>query len=170
MKNYFGHSSLSPFHLSVGAVLVNDQGQVACHYFDKITDDKTAITYKNFYILMRETVEPNEPLEQSVTRGLKEEFGATGEILDYLGPQFISMQREGYSFFKTTLYFLVRLISIDVNSRLDDDPERGSQIQRHDVEFLIQTMQHQIGKDYREDMNESEILERARPLLQQPRT
>lgn len=161
MKSLYGHSLQSPYHLSVGVVLVDDQRRVACHYFQQIEDGKTKQVYRDFYILMRETVEPNETLEQAVARGLKEEFGAKGRIIDFLGSQTIVMPRDGYEINKTTLYFLVRLDTIDPSKRLSDDPERGSQIQWYDIAEMIEKMSQQKGKDYRADMNEAEILERA---------
>lgn len=166
MVNHFSHSAKSPFHLSVGAVLFNDTHEVACHFFESITDDKTDVTYKDVYILMRETLESSETLEQAIARGLEEEFGAKGEIIDFIGAQSISFQRESYKFHKTTLYFLAHLTSIDATKRLSDDPEIGSEIQWKDMDFLIRHMKSQTPPAYREDMNESEIIERAKQALE----
>jgi hypothetical protein len=169
MVNHFSHSANSPFHLSVGAVLIDESHKVACHFFENIADSKTGDIYKDTYILMRETLEPNETLEQAVARGLAEEFGAKGEIMDFIGAQSISFQRENYQFYKTTLYFLVQLTSIDVSKRLSNDPEGGSEIQWQDIDFLIGKMNAQVPPDYREDMNESDVLARAESMLEKLR-
>ena len=76
--NYFQSSQEFPFHISVGAVLRNKQGEIACHYFD--TFSHLGESAEDFYILMRETIEPNETIEKALARGLKEEFGAEAQI------------------------------------------------------------------------------------------
>ncbi|HRV76395.1 MAG TPA: NUDIX hydrolase, partial [Candidatus Saccharimonadales bacterium] len=80
MKNYFQGRSDHPYHLSVGAVLLNDKNEVACHYFVD-----APVIGGEVCILMRESVEDGEVLEEALARGLMEEFGAMGNISTYIG-------------------------------------------------------------------------------------
>jgi hypothetical protein len=108
--NYFIGICDEPFHLSVGAILVNDKGEVAHHFWNK-KEYKNAV-YENIYLLMRETIEPNESLEQAVTRGLQEEFGVVATLETYLG-SLVAAAKTTREFQKTTLYFLCNLEKID---------------------------------------------------------
>lgn len=152
-------------HISVGAVLVNEQQQIASHHFDNVVDNQTGVVYSDFNILMRESLELNESLEQAVARGLMEEFGATGEITRYLGPLGAEIPHNDFTVMKTTLYFLVDLIHFDPNLRDDNDSERDSTIEWHDVDYLIRKMNQQIKNNPRPDLNEAEILERAKLFI-----
>lgn len=148
-----------PTHLSVGAVLLNDQHEVLCHYFHKTPWEGL----RDIYVLMRETVEEDEPLEAAVARGLAEEFGASGEIIKYLGPLVSHYQDVEAQMMveKTTLYFLVRLGDLDATKRDETDPEKDSVLEWYPPEVLVDRMQDQ-GRRYpdRTDLNESEILKR----------
>ncbi len=75
MKNlhYFIGQKKSPFHLSVGAVLLNKRGEVAVHHFPKSPKNP------EFFILMRRTLKPKESLETALEKGLREEFGMKGK-------------------------------------------------------------------------------------------
>lgn len=108
---------------------------------------------------MRETMEIGEALEGAVLRGISEEFGAKGEIVDYIGSIKSQFNRNTVPIEKTTLYFLVRLNDYDLSKRLKDDEENLSEIQWKSLEFLIPKMKEQ-GKRYRRtDLDESAILE-----------
>lgn len=89
MKNYFQGNSKHPQHISVGAVVLNDKNEICCHHFDSRINKFIGYWKDNgledFYILMRETIEPNETLEHALHRGLMEEFGVEAELLDYIG-------------------------------------------------------------------------------------
>jgi len=148
-----------PTHLSVGAVLRNELGQILCHHFDKSPGEGLS----DIYVLMRETVENNESLEASVHRGLMEEFGATGTITKYLGPIIGNYPEADPTQMteKTTLYFLVEVIDFDPARRHTGDAESASVLQWQTPEFLIEKMTAQRARvGDRGDLDESPILNR----------
>ena len=77
MKPSFVGEAEHPYHLSVGAVVYDQEGQIAVHHFAE------RFGAKDIYTLMRETIEYQEPLPTAVARGLKEEFDLTGTIEMY---------------------------------------------------------------------------------------
>ena len=168
MKNYFQGNSEHPQHISVGAILLNDKNEICCHHFDSSKYDFKGYWkdegLENFYILMRETIEPNETIEGALRRGLMEEFGAEGELIDYVGSIKSRFESKGIEIEKTTLYFLFKLKGQDLNKRGTDDVEFESQLEWHTAEFLIPKMKEQSAKYGRTDVDESSILERALSL------
>lgn len=161
-QNYFQGTPDNPYHISVGAVVRNNEGKVCCHYFDSLTV-KSIGTLENFYLLMRETIEPNETIEQCLSRGLMEEFGITATLNKYVGSIVSNFRVKDTDVFieKTTLYFLCDFVSIDESRRNKDDLEAASQIQWLDPSDLISKMKEQGKRLDREDADESVILERA---------
>lgn len=161
---YFQGNSEHPQHVSVGGILLNEKGEVCCHHF--FTKDLkgywTEEGLDDFYILMRETIEPNESLEQALRRGLREEFGATGEIIDYVGAIKSTFEHKGVAIEKTTLYFLCTLISQDVSRRTGKDIESQSAIEWQTADYLIPRMKEQAARFGRTDIDESSILERIK--------
>lgn len=113
-------------------------------------------------ILMRETVEENESLEEALARGLMEELGATAEISNYLGSKVTYFESRGVKVQKTTLYFKVQLKSFDERSRLEGDPESSSQILWLDLEEAIEKIQKIYKERKIDDINESDIIQRVR--------
>ena len=83
MANLVQGSREYPYHISVGAVLVDPQGKVCAHHFDALEIGPRKA--KDFYILMRETPEPGESLEITLERGLREEFCATATTRHFIG-------------------------------------------------------------------------------------
>ena len=156
-QNYFQGTSLRPYHISIGAVVRNTDGKIGCHYFRKFTHT-TMGQFENFYLLMRETIEPNESIEVCLVRGLMEEFGATGSLESYLGSIKSDFTHKNVVIEKTTLYFLCNLISFDVAKRKLDDAESQSEIMWVEKEKLILHMKEQGKRLGREDLDESEIL------------
>ncbi len=165
MQSPFKSTKESPYHLSVGAVLVDKEGQIACHYFKKFQVTGEDQKYDDFYILMRETVESGEGLEEAVLRGIKEEFGATGEIEKFVGTLLTKFPRGDVWIEKTTAYFLIRLKDFDINNRIFDDCEKESIIQWQPIDFLISKMETQGQRYERTDLDESEILKRAKKYV-----
>src|SRR3990167_8504982 len=79
MNNFYQHSLPQPYHISVGGVLFNDNHEICVHHFFK-KDIPEAVHFlmdfqDDIYHLMRESLEGNEPLQDAVVRGMKEEFG-----------------------------------------------------------------------------------------------
>lgn len=152
-----------PFHLSAGAVVLDDNGKVLCHYYKKLRGGE------NIYILMRETVGDDANIFDTVHRGLMEEFGAEAEIQNYIG----SLIAEDKWFGeidqptlvqKTTIYFLCKLKRVDDNLRLQDHPEFGSEIVRIDIDELIEKMKVNYEKYKWKDIREFEVLERVKSI------
>ncbi|OGI20587.1 MAG: hypothetical protein A3J06_03305 [Candidatus Moranbacteria bacterium RIFCSPLOWO2_02_FULL_48_19] len=114
---------------------------------------------------MRETVEKEESLEQAVLRGIKEEFGATGEIERFIGTLVTKFPRGEMWIEKTTVYFLIKLKDFDPSKRVLDDGEKVSVVQWQPIDFLISKMEEQQKKYERTDLDESEILKRAKKFL-----
>lgn len=161
MTSIYQHTTENPFHISVGAVLVNGTGEVCAHTFaakDLPEDIRSAVDTERVYILMRESVEDGETLTEAVARGLQEEFGATGRVIKYLGSlRGRALSSKGFgSFQKTTLYFLVELEQ--TGERPDDDDESSSELEWVEPRLLLEKMRAQKSNS-RDDMDESEIIE-----------
>ena len=165
MENYFRGTRNHPYHLSIGAVVINDKNEVCCHYFKKLTLRKAFEGFTDFYILMRESMEMGESIEQTLHRGLKEEFGITGNIVTYLG----SLQGEytvkavepTYSIEKTTLYFLVKMKTFKPELRAQEDAEKESEIQWQPIDVLVYKMKEQGVRLNNNTLDESLILQRV---------
>jgi ADP-ribose pyrophosphatase YjhB (NUDIX family) len=168
MQNYFQGNSKHPQHISVGVVLINDKNEICCHHFDSQKSDFEGYWkdqgLENFYILMRETIEPGETLEKALHRGLMEEFGTEAELVDYIGSIQSYFKSKGVEIEKTTLYFICKLINQDLGKRSTGDVEFESQIEWQTADFLISKMKEQSLKYGRTDIDESSILERLLAL------
>lgn len=168
MQNYFQGNSQHPQHISIGALVLNEEGKVCCHHFDSTKSNFKGYWkdqgLEDFYILMRETVEPNETLEQALHRGLMEEFGIEAELVDYIGSIQSHFKSKGVEIEKTTLYFLCKLKSQDLSRRSAGDVEFESQVEWQTPDFLIPKMKEQVTKYDRTDIDESKILEKIKNL------
>lgn len=159
---FFQASQTQPYHLSVGAVLFDQEGRVACHHFTEI------VGQKDVYILMRESMEDDETILMTLERGLKEEFGATADPVAFLGCLSGFLPDSHLCFDKTTLYIACRVTHSDPTSRDPDDPEASSLIEWLDPEELISLMQAQGERFFkRVDADESEVIKRALPYIRQ---
>ncbi len=156
---FFQASKQQPYHLSIGAVLFNEKGQVACHHF------KEVLGQKDIYILMRESMENDETILITLERGLKEEFGATAKPVAFLGCLSGFLPDSKLSFDKTTLYVACQLIGWNPAERDPNDPEATSIIEWLDPNELISIMQKQGNKFKRVDADESEMIKRALPFF-----
>jgi len=158
---FFQASQKQPYHLSVGAVLFDQNGHIACHFFKEI------LGHKDVYILMRESVENEENLLNTLHRGLMEEFGATASPVAFLGSLSGYLPDPKLPFEKTTLYVVCQVIEWDPAMRDMNDPEAGSIIDWLEPNELIKLMQKQGEKFKRVDANESEMIVRALPYIQE---
>lgn len=160
-KPFFQASQKQPYHVSVGAVLFDQNGRIACHHFKEIFD------HKNIYILMRESMENDETPLMTLHRGLKEEFGAIAEPIAFLGCLSGHLPDSRLSFEKTTLYIACRVISWDPKKRDLEDLEASSTIEWLEPSVLISLMQEQgVRFAHRVDADESEIIKRALLYIQ----
>jgi ADP-ribose pyrophosphatase YjhB (NUDIX family) len=164
-ENFFISTQESPYHLSVGAIVYNEDKKIACHYFKEFLARDENKMYEDFYILMRESVEANESLEQAVLRGVREEFGSTGEIRRFIGSLVTKFPRGDVWVEKTTVYFLIKIQDTNIFDRDPKDAESTSVIEWQPIDDLIAKMETQ-GKNYeRTDLDESAILKRAKLYL-----
>ena len=156
-----------PYHLSVGAVLVNDQNEVVCHYVKEplLGAPGEYRHARDYYLLMRETPEAGETFEETLHRGLLEEFGATGEIVMFLGSQQAIFKADAFEMKKTTIYFLVRMTSLDEEKRNKEELEGKSEVVFLSPDECIANMKAQWERSYVETLNEAEIVERAKEYL-----
>ncbi len=157
MQNYFIGTKEHPHHISIGGVLRNQKGEVAAHYFKHFSHPAFGDA-ENFYILMRETPELGESMEETLMRGLMEEFGATASLVSFLGTIVSHFPKRESIIEKTTLYFLCDLESIDETKRAKDDLETASEIRWIAPQELISLMEAQRARINREDLDESKVL------------
>ncbi len=160
MTKLFQHSAKSPYHISVGAVLTNGEGNILVHTFRE-KDVPSGFVHnlgglEMVSILMRESLENRESLEGAVTRGLQEEFGMEGIIKKYLGSEQHFLETPGGSFEKTTVYFEVELTHI--GERPSDDAEGHSTLEWIEPSVLIERMEDQGRRTDRKDLDESKII------------
>lgn len=160
-NNPFFQASLEqPYHLSIGAVLFDQNGRIACHHFHEV------LGHKDIYILMRESMENNESPLMTLHRGLKEEFGAVCKPIAFLGNLSGYLPDPNLPFDKTTLYIACQLVQWDPKDRDLADPEAGSTIEWIDPESLIALMEKQgVRFHHRADADESEMIKRAIPYI-----
>lgn len=159
--NYWQGNADHPYHLSVGAVLINDEKKVCALHYTDFHDPTDGTVYPHLYTLMRKTLEPNETLEQALLRGIALEFGAIGKIVEFLGSQRGPFFHKGVQVEKTTVYFLVRYESAVTAG------ETGAAVEWMEPGELMEKMRHQhMQTPDRGDIDEAEIIERARKYME----
>ncbi len=142
-----------------------DYSKVLFHHIPKFQD------YEDIYLLMRESMETEEKFEDTLTRGVKEEFGAEVEIIDFLGSLvaidnwFGEINKET-EVQKTTLYFLTKFKSQDKNQRVDEGTiESKSTLVWLSIEEAIEKMRNFFSKYKINNLNEVDVLNRAREYI-----
>src|SRR3990167_762560 len=158
-KPFFRADAKTPYHLSIGAVLFDSSGRIACQHFEEV------FGYKDIYILMRETMENDETPLETLDRGLKEEFAATARAIAFLGCLSGFLRDPAFSFDKTTLYIACQLIDWKPSERDPKDSEAKSHIEWFHPDELISIMERQGKRFQRIDADESEMIKRARPYI-----
>ena len=161
MTDFFVQSAASPTLISVAALVRNSEGKILCHFFKKEDLPNESELKSDLYLLMRETIHRNETLEAAVTRGLMEEYGATGNVIDYLGSivsHFTHTFDKSISIEKTVLYFLVDLISIDESKREAGAVESRSRLSWLVPEDLLQKNIDQAVLYSRKDIDDSKVI------------
>lgn len=157
MSEYFLTKTRKPYHLSIGGVLINEENEVCVHYFKEIRG------FKDLYILMRETINTGESIEECLHRGLKEEFGAEGEIVAFLGNTTTFYNIDEVEIEKTTLYLLCKLISQDLGLRSNEDIESTSEVKWINIDEALEIFKNQKIEP---EQDEYKILQRAKSYLQ----
>lgn len=157
--NVYAATKRYPFHLSVGAVIRREDGHILCHYFDTLPDPLGH--HDDVYILMRETVESGESMEEALIRGAIEEFGAAIKVDHILEAKIDKIRNDDrdFSWDKTTLYFACSLIELNTRERDENDFESGSEVVWREPQFLIEHMREQGKRTGRGDLDESRIIE-----------
>lgn len=162
MNKFYLHTLPQPFHLSVGALLFDDDLRICVHHFQtrKLPEDKQyhGGNLNEFYILMRESVEGEENLFQAVHRGLSEEFGATGTIERFLGTIDCSVTTPRHTFQKTTLYHAVRLKELGERPLYDE--ESTSNMEWHAPKDLLPLLEEQARRTDKMELDERVIIQR----------
>ncbi len=116
-------------------------------------------------------MENEETINDTLFRGLKEEFGATAKPVAFLGCQsgFLPAGTQ-FSFEKTTLYIVCECIACDPLTRDPNDPESASTVLWMEPDKLISLMKKQKEQYKRIDVDESEMVQRALPYIQSNKT
>jgi ADP-ribose pyrophosphatase YjhB (NUDIX family) len=161
MRTRFQHPEASPYHISVGVLLYNNDGKVLAHKrIPETTPEQFIYTLgglSEVYTLMRESLEENEPLETAALRGIQEEFGATGAVEKFLGTIVGEIvPKVGDPYEKTTLYLSVRLL--ELGSRPTDDGEAHTELVWMEPQELLKKMEFQGKNTTRKDIDESKIV------------
>jgi NADH pyrophosphatase NudC (nudix superfamily) len=161
MINYLNQSPESPTHISVAALLRNPEGKILVHHFQKEDLPDESELKSDLYLLMRESLHLGESLEAAVARGLMEEYGATGTIVDFLGTivsHFPSSDDHMIMIEKTVLYFLVDFVSIDESLREAGAVESRSKLLWLSPEDLLEKNITQAARYTRTDIDDSKII------------
>ena len=161
MTKLFQQREGNPFHISVGAVPVSAEGKILVH---KRTKGNTPPRFEpklggldEAYVLMHESLENGEALEDAVARGLKEEFGVTGVVKRYLGSlQFLHTWKE-HAFEKTILYFEAGVTA--QGERPMDDDESYTELVWMEPAALLEQMRKQGASSDRPDIAEAKVIE-----------
>jgi len=160
-ENYFRGEVGTPYHLSIGAVVFNDKSEILTHYFKR----SSLHDLDDIYILMRETLLPNETLEEAVKRGLKEEFGVIAKMESFIGSLVSHFPGAKEEVEKTTGYFLCQYVTDITGGRAVIDEESTSELQWLQPEELANKMRKQGERTGRSDLDESKIVLRAATKL-----
>lgn len=162
MSIFYQYKPEQPFHLSVGAVVFNDQFEICTHHFyiERVPDHLKFLSggLPEVYHLMRETLENDETLHEAVYRGIKEEFGVEGTIERFLGSLECTVKSPTMNLEKTTLYHAVRVM--ELGQRTGTDEESNTDLEWYQPHELLKLYQEQAAKTDREELDETKVVER----------
>lgn len=144
-------------HFSVGAIpyrIVEDRVEVLVHHFVQTPPLQVVsaepVVFQDVYKLMTETPEKGESTEETVLRGLKEEFGAVGACRDNwkirtktVYPWYSPQQKRGVVTEKTTDYVLVEDVAF-VGGRETHTLEGRSNLEWVEINALAEKMEEQL--------------------------
>lgn len=173
MSNPFSGTPDRPYHLSIGAVLVEGDKFLA-HKFDLTRIDlqeaksKTGILTDTFYSIMTETPEEDEGFLDALVRGCMEEFGANVELIGFIGTHighFARPSKPDINIEKSMPFFLCRVIDRDDSRRPKGEIESKSDVVLLDPEELAQILDAQFKELGRTDFDLGNIVRRAQKLL-----
>lgn len=173
MHTVFAGTPERPFHLSIGAVLVED-GKFLAHKFDLTRIDlqeakgRTGIEIDTFYTIMTETPEENEGFLDALKRGCLEEFGANIELLGFIGTHIGHFQKPKHlevTIEKNIPFFLCNVTDRDDARRPEGEIESMSEIISLNGEELASLLDEQYKKIGRSDFDLGGIVRRAQSLL-----
>jgi len=176
MNNPFIGTPEEPFHMSVGVVLLNEKNEVLVHKFNLENNEELRHGLKQhveipkkleYYSLMTETPEDGESLLAAAERGLMEEFGATGELVHYIGTNIGHFKRVKSDVLieKTTPFFLYRMTSLDEDKRDKGSIEASSDLVFLDIDTLMKHLEEQDKAIHRTDLQYNPILKRVKDII-----
>jgi len=159
--NLFGATVDRPYHLSVGSIVLNEEGLVySLHYprIEHLTD---------VYIMPNKTVQPNEALEQTNKRGALVALGCEITSAVFLGTLVVQDNWWGQlgtptDMEKSVIFFLSRAISYKPKLAAEECAKEHCSIELKTFDFLIDSMEKLELKDGMRDFGQAEMLKRAR--------
>jgi hypothetical protein len=161
LGNIFGATVDRPYHLSVGSIVLDDNGLVYSLHYPKI-DSLTDI-----YIFPNKTVRPNETLEQTNSRGALHALGCDVKLIAFLGTLVVKDNWWGNlgtptDMEKSVVYFLSRATKYTPELAAEECAKEKCIVELKSLEFLIDSMSKWRVKDGMRDFDQIEMLRRAR--------
>jgi ADP-ribose pyrophosphatase YjhB (NUDIX family) len=131
--------SKNEYHLSVVGILVNENGDIGCHYFKHKKWRGANLICENVYLLPSETVEEGETLTEAVLRGAEEECNAFCTVQQFLGSFCFSASAAWGDFEKSLAYFVLKVRVLAVHR----SNEKGAVLKFFCLSDLIDRMESQ---------------------------
>lgn len=142
--NYYAWTPEHLEHLSVGAVIQNEAGNILVHKLARIGGK---------YFLPKKTHTPNATLEQTFAE-VEKETGWKSEIVNYIGSIQSTFGDSTNQIDKTTLYFLCKPVL--ESARDQEDRDADSELVWMDKQELIDIFKQQGQTE--NDLDQSSIL------------
>jgi len=171
-SKFYQYGLPQPYHISVGAVVFNDQYEICLHHFfkDKVPERLHFLSdgLDEIWHLVRESLEGDESLQAAVLRGVQEEFGITGRVEKYLGAKIdvITGPQKIHPFEKLTVYHAVR--AIEYGERPDIDEESRTVMEWHSPAQAREIYRQQASLTTRPELDETIIIDRFIEAYQLP--